>query len=75
MRRFARVVISAGLRHDPADRRSVLLKLTSRGTGRAVRLAAAREELFGRLLDRLTAEERRVVIAGVDRLAWAADAG
>jgi DNA-binding MarR family transcriptional regulator len=58
---------------NPADRRSVLLELTSRGISRAVRLAAAREELFGRLLDRLADDDRRIVIDGVDRLARAAN--
>jgi DNA-binding MarR family transcriptional regulator len=59
---------------NPDDRRSVLLELTALGRKRAERLAAARQALFGRLLDRLTAEERRLVIAGLDRLARAADA-
>lgn len=58
---------------NPADRRSVLLELTTLGAKRAKRLAVAREEMFGRLLDGLSAEERRMVIAGVDRLARAAD--
>jgi DNA-binding MarR family transcriptional regulator len=59
---------------NPDDRRSVLLELTALGRKRAERLAVARQALFGRLLDRLTAEERRLVIAGLDRLARAADA-
>lgn len=58
---------------NPVDRRSVLLELTSLGARRAGRLATAREDLFGRLLDRLTTEERRMVIAGLDRLARAAN--
>jgi DNA-binding MarR family transcriptional regulator len=59
---------------NPADRRSVLLELTPLGRSRAERLANARQALFGRLLDRLTTEDRRLVIAGLDRLARAADA-
>jgi DNA-binding MarR family transcriptional regulator len=68
---------AAGLvtrRRNPRDRRGVLLELTSVGTRRAERLASAREALFGGLLDRLTAAERRVVVAGLSQLARAADA-
>jgi DNA-binding MarR family transcriptional regulator len=62
-------------KRNPVDRRGVLLELTSVGTRRAERLATAREALFGRLLDRLTAEDRRMVVAGLGQLARAADAG
>jgi DNA-binding MarR family transcriptional regulator len=61
-------------RTNPDDRRSVLLELTALGRKRSERLAAARQALFVRLLDRLTADERRLVVAGLDRLARAADA-
>lgn len=60
---------------NPLDRRSVLLELTPLGTTRAERLAAARQEHFGRLLDRLTAQERQIVVAGLGKLARAANAG
>jgi DNA-binding MarR family transcriptional regulator len=56
-------------RANPDDRRSVLLELTALGRKRA-----ARQALFGSLLDRLTAQDRRLVIAGLDRLAAAANA-
>jgi DNA-binding MarR family transcriptional regulator len=56
----------------PTDRRSVLLELTPLGTRRAERLTAARQALFNGLLDRLTKEDRSVVLAGLDRLARAA---
>lgn len=59
---------------NPDDRRSVRLELTALGRKRAERLAVARQALFGRLLDRLTAEERQLVIAGLDRLARVAHA-
>lgn len=59
---------------NPADRRSLLVELTPLGSRRAKRLTTAREDLFGRLLDRLTTEERRMVIAGLERLARAANA-
>jgi DNA-binding MarR family transcriptional regulator len=59
-------------RRNPADGRSVLIELTALGTRRAERLAAARRALFDRLLERLTNEERRIVVAGLDRLAAAA---
>jgi len=62
-------------RTNPADRRSVIIELTSRGARRAEQLATARRELFGRLLDQLTTEEGRMVIDGLDRLARAARAG
>jgi DNA-binding MarR family transcriptional regulator len=58
---------------NPDDRRSVLLELTALGRKRAERLAAARQVMFDRLLDRLTAEDRQLVIAGLDRLARAAN--
>jgi DNA-binding MarR family transcriptional regulator len=61
-------------RANPDDRRSVLLELTALGRKRAARLDAARRALFGSLLDRLTAQDRRLVIAGLDRLAAAANA-
>jgi DNA-binding MarR family transcriptional regulator len=59
-------------RAHPSDGRSVLLELTSLGTNRAKRLVTARQALFSGLLDRLTTEDRRVVLAGLDRLARAA---
>jgi DNA-binding MarR family transcriptional regulator len=59
-------------RTHPTDRRSVLLELTSLGTNRSTRLVTARQALFSGLLDRLTKEDRRVVLAGLDRLARAA---
>lgn len=65
---------SVARKANPVDRRSVLLELTPLGASRAERLATARQALFGRLLDRLTTEDRRLVIAGLDRLARAANA-
>jgi DNA-binding MarR family transcriptional regulator len=59
---------------NPADKRSVLLVLTPLGTRRAKRLDAARRKLFARLLDQLPRDERRVVIAGLDRLEQATHA-
>lgn len=57
---------------NPDDGRSVLVALTDNGTIRAGRLARARRELFGDLIERLSVADRRTVIDGLTRLEEAA---
>jgi DNA-binding MarR family transcriptional regulator len=74
----SRLVDQLELRHlarripNPADRRSVHVALTTGGERRADRLAAARRDLFDRLLAELTPHDRRRVIGGLARLEEAA---
>jgi DNA-binding MarR family transcriptional regulator len=59
---------------NPADRRSVLVGLTSNGHVRAERLAEARRSLFANLLEHLGPDDRATVVAGLARLEEAAHA-
>ena len=61
-------------RPNPADRRSVLIALTSAGGRKAERLRDAQTELFARLLVDTSAEDRRQLVDLLDRLAGAARA-
>jgi DNA-binding MarR family transcriptional regulator len=57
---------------NPADARSVLVRLTRKGNTRAVRLEAARQQLFSALLDTRTAAERCRITDGLELLQQAA---
>lgn len=59
---------------NPADQRSVLVDLTPHGRVRAERLEEARRQKFTGLLSQLTADECRVVVAGLGLLEGAVSA-
>lgn len=59
---------------NPTDRRSVLLALAPHGRTRAERLDEARRQKFVGLLSQLTADECRVVVAGLGLLEGAVNA-
>lgn len=53
---------------NPTDARSVLIELTTQGRRRAARLSAARAELFGEIVGRLTTAQRRQVVEALGLL-------
>jgi DNA-binding MarR family transcriptional regulator len=59
---------------NPADGRSVLVKLTRNGATRARRLRRARRELFEGLLEEVDPDELVSMVRSLNRLAEAADA-